>query len=165
MSENNDEDENNNEDVSMISLNKLSISNCMTDSLDSSLINYSMEEKSVISDGCKQMELFLFNFAERINCMMLIEKHTNMVYELSIQLMEQYRQLLVTFSKENSMVELATLNNSTDFVTGILTKYSSTYKRQKNLKKVTYLLLQKRGLLVHAGKSYQSKIQNYVYLD
>lgn len=80
------------------------------------------------------METFLMNFVKEVNSMMLIEQHTNKVYELAIKLLEQYRNLISSISEDDAVLKADALNNSNEFVTNTLSKYQTKFKRQSTFK-------------------------------
>jgi hypothetical protein len=80
------------------------------------------------------MESFLMNFVKEVNSMLLIEQHTNKVYELAIKLLQQYRSLVSSISEDDQKVKADAINNSADFVTSTLSKYRTKFKRQSMFK-------------------------------
>lgn len=94
-------------------------------------IEFSRKEMSNTSQRCKEMESFLSKFVEGINSMMLLESHTNQVYELAVKLIIEFRRLIGYMLDDKLILGSDILNNCTQFVTDVLAKQSTKYKRTK----------------------------------
>lgn len=81
------------------------------------------------------MQHHLSSLTSQLNSMNLLDNQTNDVYDLSIGLITAFSQMIITMITENNGFDhLEAVKLSSEFVTSALSKYSTSFKRKREIR-------------------------------